>query len=128
MCIHLQVLHHLEQNPDGTHFDRARKTLEQVHRVLKPGGILSITAPTPAQIAGWWFTHLHNGALRRYQKRYMTPTQLHDVLVSSGFRVLNTLGIFGHELFSQYSDLEAPLRPSFRNSVFFLRGNNWGTE
>ena len=115
-----QVLHHLEEKPDGVHFDGAMKTLQEVHRVLKPGGLISITAPTPTQMRGWWFLCLHEDTLCRFLKRFMSASQLRDMLVTLGFEVLHIIGIFGHELYASYSDLEWPLKPSFRQDVSYF--------
>ncbi|KAK3090830.1 hypothetical protein FSP39_014991 [Pinctada imbricata] len=116
----LSVLHHLEKSPDGIHYDQAQKTLEQAYRILKPGGILAITTGTPTLCESCWIFNLHEDVLKRYKMRFMSVNQLKKILTESGFKVLNTLNVTGREIFESYTELEGPLRPSFRNNVSYF--------
>ena len=52
---YIQVLHHLEQDPDGKSFPNVAQSLKEVYRILKPGEVLTIISVTPEQLDAKWF-------------------------------------------------------------------------
>lgn len=71
MSVHVNVIGiaALEQDPDGNSFPTVAKTLKEVFRILKQGGVLTITSITPEQFEANWFSHLIPQNIQRWQKR-----------------------------------------------------------
>ncbi|XP_062615310.1 demethylmenaquinone methyltransferase-like [Saccostrea cucullata] len=109
------VVHHLEKNPDGDSYPVLLKTLKQVYRILKPGGVLTIITDTPENLEGNWFVHLVPGAMKKWHKLLPTHKQMKDMLKDSGFTLKSAFRSLMMSYFPVYGDLDGPLHESWRN-------------
>ncbi|XP_062617593.1 demethylmenaquinone methyltransferase-like [Saccostrea cucullata] len=116
------VLHHVEVNPDGKSFPGFVQTLKEAHRILKPGGVLTIIADTPENIDGHWFTSLVPETTKRLQKRLPTHKQIKQMLEDSGFSLKSTYKPLMASYLPNYDNIEGPLSESWRgvNSFWSL--------
>uniref|UniRef100_K1QNA6 Menaquinone biosynthesis methyltransferase ubiE n=1 Tax=Magallana gigas TaxID=29159 RepID=K1QNA6_MAGGI len=109
------VLHHLEENPDGKSFPNAAKALKEAFRVLRPGGVLTITTETPENLEGNWFAHLVPEATKRWYKRLPTHAHIKNMLEDAGFSMKSSYKTLMASYFPDQRDLEGPLHESWRN-------------
>ncbi|MDQ3508791.1 MAG: class I SAM-dependent methyltransferase [Actinomycetota bacterium] len=78
-----QVLHHLPENGDG--FSAHRRVVEEFHRVLKPGGVLTINTCSQTQLEhGYWYYSLIPEAVNSLRSRYAPLDKLVELMESSG--------------------------------------------
>ncbi|KAK3086903.1 hypothetical protein FSP39_025211 [Pinctada imbricata] len=117
-----QVLHHLELDADGEHFPTIQKTVAEMYRVLKPGGVVIITNTVKDQFYGTWFCRLIPTVLERLVKRVPSKDVIIDILRNCDFDVETPLSYLGNDWFKDYSDTEGPLIESWRmrDSFFSL--------
>lgn len=108
-------MHHLEDHPDGKSFPTVIKTLKEVYRVLKPGGVLTILTETPENLDGNWFANLYPKITKRYQEKLPTHKQLKEMLAESGFSLKSALKTLWPSYLPDYEHLEGPLEESWRN-------------
>lgn len=105
----------MEENPDGKSFPNAAKTLKEAFRVLRPGGILTITTETPENLQENWFTHLVPEATKRWHKRLPTHAHIKNMLEDAGFAMKSSYKTLMASYFPDQRDLEGPLHESWRN-------------
>lgn len=80
-----QVLHHLD---DDSHagFPQHRETLNELHRVMRVGGVLVINTCSTTQLhGGWWYRELFSKAFDRLEQRLIPLPRLVELLEESGF-------------------------------------------
>ncbi|XP_061178468.1 demethylmenaquinone methyltransferase-like [Saccostrea echinata] len=116
------VLHHLEKNPDGKSFPKVVQTLKEAYRILKPGGVLTITTVTPEQLDGNWFSKLVPQNTERWHKRLLTHKQMKTILEESGFKLVSAQSTLMASYHPNHDNIEGPLEKSWRDSISF-----WGT-
>lgn len=104
----------MEENPDGKSFPNAAKTLKEAFRVLRPGGVLTITTETPENLEGNWFAHLVPEATKRWYKRLPTHAHIKNMLEDAGFSMKSSYKTLMASYFPEQRDLEGPLHESFR--------------
>jgi ubiquinone/menaquinone biosynthesis C-methylase UbiE len=83
------------------HFTEPPKALAEMHRILKPGGLLIVLNPDPFPLSGFarfrWLVRGYFYGITRYRtkppkdflKHVMTEAQLCDYLVKAGFEILS---------------------------------------
>jgi hypothetical protein len=118
----LQVTHHLEENPDGKSFPVLSKTLKEVYRILKPGGVLTIIFMTPDQSEAMWYSNLVPENRQRWLKRLTSHRQMKAYLEESGFSVKSALTTLMPSHLPNVHNPENFLRESFRKNISY-----WGT-
>ncbi|HHE75009.1 MAG TPA: class I SAM-dependent methyltransferase [Desulfobacteraceae bacterium] len=82
------------------HIPDDRRVVAELFRVLKPGGVLAVTVPTPFtehiyKHLSWKYFHTPGGHIRMYQ-----PKQLFNLLTSGGLRIYAIT--FAHAFHSFY--------------------------
>ncbi len=117
-----QVLHHL--GGDRAELDRHRAVLDELARVLRPGGALVINLCSTEQIRdGWWYRDLFANAFDRIARRHISIARLTELLRECGFRhggsFVPTDAVFQGD---SYFESTGPLRKEWRDgdSVFAL--------
>lgn len=115
-------MHHLEEKPDGKSFPAVAKTLKEAYRILKPGGILTITTITPEQFDAKWFSNLVPENRRRWHKRLPSHAQLKMYLEESGLSLKSAFKSLQASYHTEHGNIEGPLSESWRKGVSF-----WGT-
>ncbi len=79
-----QVLHHLPDDAAGS-FPAHRKVFREFARVLKPGGILTVSTCSQEQLRhGYWYYHLIPEAADTLKNRYIPLDELLEILDDSG--------------------------------------------
>lgn len=120
-----QVLHHLPDDA-GAGFPRHRQVLQELVRVLRPGGALIINSCSHAQIeAGFWPYHLIPEARSAVIRRLMPLDQLEAVLGRSGMTLKGRLVPVDAVMQGpDYFDAQGPLRENWRagDSIWALVG------
>jgi predicted SAM-dependent methyltransferase len=112
----------LDENPNGVSFPAVANTLKEVYRILKPGGVLTITTITPEQFDANWFSNLVPENKQRWHKRLPRHSQLKSYLEESGFFLRSALTSLMASYHPEHGNLEGPLSESWRENVSF-----WGT-
>ncbi len=117
-----QVLHHVGSGSEN--LDPYRAVLNELARVVRPGGVLVINMCSIDQLhGGWWYAELFRGAFERMAKRHIGISDLTDLLGECGFlhrgRIVPTGAVFQGKA---YFDGTGPLRKEWRDgdSLFAL--------
>ncbi len=112
-----QVLHHLETGGDGG-FSGHRSALAEAHRVLRPGGVVSVNCCSHKQLRqGFWFMHLIPTALEKLFGRCIPAAELEVMLGELGFAVEGRfVPLDGVLQGAAYADAEGPLKPEWRKT------------
>lgn len=116
----MQVLHHLEKNPDGKSFPVVSKTLKEVYRILKPGGVLTIISVTPEQLGANWFSHLVPENTQRWHKRLPSHKQLKTCLEEAGLSLKSAFTTLIPSHFPGLDNPESILNESWRKNASFF--------
>ncbi|MBW2138633.1 MAG: methyltransferase domain-containing protein [Deltaproteobacteria bacterium] len=118
-----QVLHHLGDTPESG-YPRHRRVFMEVHRTLRPGGILLINTCSQEQLRhGFWYYSLIPEAAQNLMGRYMPLDQIQTMLHACGFLVEEILVPLDGLLWGDtYLDPFGPLKREWRDgdSVFAL--------
>lgn len=118
----MQVLHHLEENPDGKSFPCLSKTLKEVYRILKPGGVLTITCLTPETLEAIWYSHLVPENTQRWMKRLASHRQIKTYLEESGLSLKSAFTTLMPSHVPELRNPEDVISESYRKNLSF-----WGT-
>lgn len=79
-----QVLHHLDDDATAG-WPAIRGVVEELARVLRPGGMLMINICSHEQIRrGWWYTGLIPEAMERMLRRHVPLDALQDIMSECG--------------------------------------------
>ncbi len=115
-----QVLHHLEDGSDPA-FPAHRTVIAEMHRVLRPGGVLVINACTHKQLrAGYWYYDLVPAARESCIRRHIPTERLTAMLTSAGFRPNTPDAELDAVMQGEaYFDPTGPLRESWRKGDSF---------
>jgi ubiquinone/menaquinone biosynthesis C-methylase UbiE len=110
-----QVLHHLPESGDG--FSAHRRAVEEMSRVLKPGGVLTVNTCSRKQLDNaYWYYSLIPEALRSLRSRYAPPADLAGMMEDSGLeyrgRIAPTDAVVQGEA---YFDARGPLSEEWRD-------------
>jgi SAM-dependent methyltransferase len=109
------------------HVPRPRETLQEIHRVLRPGGWFAFSVPNVACWEPYVFGRHWPGYDLPRHLQHFTPKRLHALLMNEGFRVermipqpsfyywLGSLDAALHERFPQ-SWLSGRIRQAYRNN------------
>lgn len=110
-----QVLHHLETGEDRA-FPVHRRVLAEIHRVLRPGGVLVINTCSDRQLAeGFWYYDLIPEAARAARRRAIALADLRAMLVDLGFSVRGRIVPLDEVMQGDaYFDPLGPLDPAWR--------------
>jgi ubiquinone/menaquinone biosynthesis C-methylase UbiE len=111
-----QVLHHLEDQA-ATGYSSHRLVFQELHRVLRPNGILIINTCSQEQVRnGYWFYQLIPEAVEMICKRYMPLEPLIEMLDDCGFS-LNSRFVALDAMCrgAAYFDCRGPLKKEWRN-------------
>ncbi|KAK3086860.1 hypothetical protein FSP39_024484 [Pinctada imbricata] len=115
-----QVMHHLGDSPDGESFPAIQETFKEMHRVLKPGGVVVITNTLKTQYHGHWFCNLFPDVLEKFKMQVPSTDSVNKMLRIAGFRTGTPVSYLGNDWFEGFSDVEGPLSEEWRmrHSVF----------
>ena len=122
-----QVLHHL---PDAASegFPAHRRVFQEFARVLKPGGILTISTCSQEQLRhGYWHYHLIQEAADALRNRYVPLDELLEILSDCGFAHRgNFAPVDATVQGDSYFDPRGPLNKEWRDgdSVWTLVAEN----
>jgi SAM-dependent methyltransferase len=118
-----QVLHHLDDDA-ANGFPRHRAALNELARVMRPGGVLVINICSTAQLDdGWWYRELFADAYQRCKQRHIPLPILGTLLAECGLshrgNIVPTDAVLQG---NSYWDGTGPLRKEWRDgdSVFAL--------
>jgi len=115
-----QVLHHLADEKDAS-FSAHRAVIREMHRVLRPGGVLVVNTCTIEQLAnGYWYYDLVPEARDASIRRHIPADRLESMLADAGFeprapKVPEDVVMQG----GAYFDPTGPLRESWRRGDSF---------
>lgn len=114
ILLNLQVLHHLDN--DQGRFTKAFKTIEEVGRVLKKGGLLLMTTQSATTLRSIWYANLVPSITERYIKKWPSLDLCRQMFDQAGLLLMQQLNLIGCVLQHDYDDLEGPLFESWRQS------------
>lgn len=69
------------------HFEDKTRVLDEIHRVLRPGGALRMRNIASSHMRGWWIYRFFPSAWMEDEKRFWSPELLFHELSSRGFSV-----------------------------------------
>ena len=75
------------------HFENKIKALDEMKRVLRKEGILSMLNISPQHIKSWWVYQYFPNSIPEDQKRFWTVEQISDALKKRGFTVKTEINI-----------------------------------
>jgi len=78
-----QVLHHLDT--DVIEFPKCQQLIFELHRILKPSGVLCVNTCDPDQMSGFWFMDLIPRVKTTFQSRYIHFKTLGRFVLEAGF-------------------------------------------
>ncbi len=110
------VLHHLDDPNEQPIGKNVNKTLSEIYRVLKPGGVFTITTTDPQQMDGFWWAELIPSATQMIRSRLPKVVWLRNQLEAIGFHKIET--IVPSEMYmplDTYLDIEGPFSQEYRN-------------
>lgn len=115
-----QVLHHLEDGDDAS-FPVHRAVLSEMHRVLRPGGVLVINMCTHTQLRnGYWYYDLVPEARDACIRRHVPDGRLADMLAEAGFALRGREAPLEAVMQgAAYFDVTGPLSESWRKGDSF---------
>lgn len=111
-----QVLHHLPDAVSGG-FPAHRRVLEEFARVLKPGGILTVSTCSQEQLRhGYWHYNLIPEAADALRNRYAPLDELLEILEDCGFAHRGSFAPVDATLQGEsYFDPRGPLNKEWRD-------------
>lgn len=114
-----QVLHHLENAQTISSWSNTSNLMQELSRVLVPGGLLAINHCSSQQtLHGCWYFGLFPEYAEVQRKRYIDEQKLEHILLQSCFE-----NVKSHKLHASYCkdefDLEGPLKKEFRQADSF---------
>ena len=86
MILHNQVMHHIVDPDQKDKFAKVKTYLAEFHRVLKPGGVLTINTCTHSQLAAQWYFKGMPGVLAKQKSIYPSDKQIIQLLLEAGFK------------------------------------------
>lgn len=115
-----QVLHHLEDGADPA-FPAHEAVIAEMHRVLRPGGMLVVNICTHEQLrAGYWYYDLVPEAREACIQRHISLERLMAMMVEAGFRASPPKpALDGVMQGEAYFDPTGPLREDWRKGDSF---------
>ena len=108
-----QVLDYLDDGSDKT-FPNFKKMLNELSRILQPGGFLAINCSTPEQAEGFWYNYMIPEMKTQFKNRHI-PMELllsyleEDFIVKKNVKVVESL--YPEE---QYNDVAKALNPKWK--------------
>ena len=111
-----QVLHHLPDDPSEG-FPAHRRVFREFARVLKPGGVLTVTTCSQEQLRdGYWHYHLIPEAADALRNRYAPLDELREILADCGLANRGTFAPIDATVQGEaYFDPHGPLSKEWRD-------------
>lgn len=110
------VLHHLDDPNRHPRWENANKALSEIYRVLKPGGVFTLSTTDPQQMDAYWWAELIPSAVQMMSSRLPKVEWLRTRLEAIGFQNIET--IVSSQIYmplDTYLDIEGPFKQEFRD-------------
>jgi ubiquinone/menaquinone biosynthesis C-methylase UbiE len=115
-----QVLHHIEDGADPS-FPAHEAVIVEMHRVLRPGGVLVINMCTREQLSGgYWYYDLVPRAREACIRCHVSTERLQAILTAAGFQPRAPEAALDAVMQGEaYFDMTGPLKESWRKGDSF---------
>ncbi|MBE9555107.1 MAG: class I SAM-dependent methyltransferase [Proteobacteria bacterium] len=115
-----QVLHHIEDGADPS-FPAHEAVIAEMHRVLRPGGVLVINMCTREQLSeGYWYYDLVPQARKACIRCHVPTERLQAMLTAAGFQPRAPEPVLDAVMQGKaYFDMTGPLSESWRKGDSF---------
>jgi ubiquinone/menaquinone biosynthesis C-methylase UbiE len=115
-----QVLHHIEDGADPS-FPAHEAVIAEMHRVLRPGGVLVINMCTREQLSGgYWYYDLVPRAREACIRCHVSTERLQAILTAAGFQPRAPEAALDAVMQGEaYFDMTGPLKESWRKGDSF---------
>ena len=111
----------MDNAKEAGHFPLIEKTLKETKRILRPKGVLVVTAGTPTLVKeSVWFTKILPAATEKLLNFLPTNKQYLDMFAKCGFNCVSEMNLLTGatpSLFSNYYDPEGPMKEAWRNGT-----------
>ena len=109
----------MEENPDGENYPAISKAIKETYRILKPGGVLTITTITPEQFDAHWCNNLIPQNKERWHRKLPSLDQMKDMLSGAGFALKSAHSTLAASYHPDHDYLEGPMHESWRSNISF---------
>ena len=116
VIMHNQVMHHIVDPDQEDKFAKVKTYLAEFHRVLKPGGLLTINTCTHNQLAAQWYVKGMPGVLAKQKSTYPSDKEITELLVGAGFKDISRHTDYTPYLGETYFHYEKCFTKEFREA------------
>ena len=116
VVLHNQVVHHITKPEGPDRFLNVRPYLAEFHRVLKPGGVLTINTCVHAQMDAFWFVKGIPSVMKSSKLRFVDQIEWDDLLTTVGFKDISSHADSAPLLGDQYYEYEKCFTKEYREA------------